>query len=203
MTTMTVRDQKNLFPELVDADSVGGEAIVVDQTYWGYIIHRANQEVTQREIFMNACGVAGIAFIVAALGMWLLPGTAVGTDAFVMKLALSGVVAAVGIQLFWYSGRGGLSEVHVDTKLGEFRQVARSRMGKVTPLGRYGFSEIGGVFLDRSVGGKGKSALLLRYRNTPKVVQVAIGPTALLEKLRDRIGQDILVHRGKVQPNLS
>jgi len=58
-------------------------------------------------------------------------------------------------------------------------------------LGVYGFDAIGGVFIDRREGAM--SELVLRYRNTPQTLHVARGHVLTLERLRDRLGQDLML----------
>ena len=94
--------------------------------------------------------------------------------------------------LIYYASRGVRTEIQVDNKLGEIREIVRNSAGRTSLISKLRFDMIGGVFLDRTNADKGETALLLRFLNTPKVMLVAVGPTEHLEQLRNRLGRDLL-----------
>ena len=59
-------------------------------------------------------------------------------------------------------------------------------------IGRYDFKSFSGLFIDRERGEKGHGALMLRYRNSTTLLEVAYGPLPRIEALRDRLGKDLI-----------
>lgn len=169
----------------------------VDEHYWGYVI-RPLEPVPVRVLVSQAVAwVAGIVLIVATLRLWVFT-VAVG-DLVMIRLALSIVLLGLSACLLWYASRGMRSEIQVDMRQREVREVVRNRTGQPTLLGRYPFGTIGGVFLDRS-GARNQArashaSLVLRYRNTAQMLPVVHGRATDLIALRDRLGRDVIVNR--------
>jgi len=169
--------------------------VLLEDTSWGYIIERKRTGVTANEIIVAGAWALGIALLVSAFGMLVSPVGYDSTETIVMKGGLALLVAAIGVRLVWYSSRGTETELQVDLTLGEVRQVVRNKVGKPTLLSKYAFEDIGSVFIDRRKGLRSNGVLLLRYKNTTKLIQAAIGPVLGLEAMRDRLGRDFLEYR--------
>lgn len=167
-------------------------SVVVSDAYWGYIIASPLADRRWAEVGQTASWVAGMAFMVAAIGLWLLPGASVASDVMAMKFGLSALLGGIASLLIWYASRGVRTEIQVDTKLSEIREIVRNSAGRTSLISKLRFDMIGGVFLDRTNADRGETALLLRFLNTPKVMLVAVGPTEHLEQLRNRLGRDLL-----------
>lgn len=167
-------------------------SVVVNDAYWGYIIASPLADRRWAEVGQTASWFAGMAFMVAAIGLWLLPGASVASDVMAMKFGLSTLLGGIASLLIWYASRGVRTEIQVDTKLGEIREIVRNSAGGTSLISKLRFDMIGGVFLDRTNADRGETALLLRFLNTPKVMLVAVGPTEHLEHLRNRLGRDLL-----------
>ncbi len=174
----------------------------IEEAYWGYVIH-SRQRVPATFILaqMVSWGV-GIVFAVIAIGMWILPAAITGDDLLAFKLGATVPIASVSALFLWFASRGSKIEIQIDTNRGEVREVLRNRAGRSTLLGLYGFDSIGGVFMEREnrqpADKPGEAQLVLRYRNTAQVLRVAHGPEVMLEALRDRLGRDLMVRRGRV-----
>lgn len=208
MTMMTIDANRPAFQELVSPEEAYDgtpDPILIDETYWGYIIRRTTRRMSVQDILMVLSGVLGFAFIFSSLGMWLISGGGVGVGAFSMKLGLSVLWVAIGVQLILYSRRGGVTELQIDNRLGEIRQMIRRRSGRVIPVSRYGYDSISSVFLHRDAGGPDEAAIMLRFHHTNSVVQAAIGPVVAVEALLQRMGRDLLVRpqqgEGSVDPD--
>jgi hypothetical protein len=167
-------------------------SVVVNDAYWGYIMASPLADRRWAEVGQTASWVAGMAFIVAAIGLWLLPGASGASDVMAMKFGLSTLLGGIASLLIWYASRGVRTEIQVDTKLGEIREIVRNSAGRTSLISKLRFDMIGGVFLDRTNADKGETPLLLRFLNTPKVMLDAVGPTEHLEHLRNRLGRDLL-----------
>jgi len=172
----------------------------IQNTFWGYIIVSNEKMGIGPRIAQSMSWVFGGALTIAAIGMFVLPSALTGDGAFGLKLASSTLMAAMAALLFWYVSRGQMSEIQVDTRLGEIREVIRNRAGRPTIIGRYGFDSISNVFLDRSIGGSDRAALVLRYRNTAALVQVALGGIRELEQIKDRLGRDLMISSRNAEP---
>ena len=175
-------------PERFEADY-----FAVDETYWGYIV-RSTEPVPMSVVLLQGLAwLIGIACVVATFGLWLMPTNMTHGGIVGMKLGATVITALSAMLCLWFASRGTESEIQVDTRLGEVREVVRNRAGKATLIGRYGFDAIGGVFIDRASASVARGALVLRYRNTAQTLEVATGEMTGLAALRDRLGRDLMV----------
>ncbi len=83
----------------------------------------------------------GAALMLAAVGLWIMPGSNVSSDVMLMKLALSVTAAGIGISLTHQSKTSKEPEIEIDTVRREVRIVQRSRKG-VENLKRMKFSDL-------------------------------------------------------------
>jgi len=169
------------------------QAFTVDETYWGYIVHKADGPAMPTVILQGLSMFLGASFAAAALGLLLAPHLLTGSTDLMVRGGAAVLFGAIAAYLLWFASRGSQSEIQIDNSLGEVREVVRNRAGKPSLIGRYGFDSIGGVFLDRA-GSKGTSAILmLRYRNTAQTLPVATGTETELSDLKDRLGRDLML----------
>ena len=168
-------------------------AFEIDETYWGYIIKKPEGPASFTMIIQGISMFLGACFAAAALGLLILPQSIAGSADLMMRGGAAVFLGALAAYLLWFSSRGSKSELQIDNSLGEVREVVRNRAGKASLIGRYGFDSIGGVFMDRNAGRNGQTVLMLRYRNTAQTLPVAFGPEKELERLRDRLGQDLML----------
>ena len=166
----------------------------IDETYWGYIVRSTERRSTAAILGNALCYLFGVSMVAAAAGFVLLPSGLVMDDALSLRLALSVCCLILGWSLILYAHRSGRAEFHVDTARGELREVVRNHRGGSHVTGRYGFDAIGGAFIDRSSRAPGGARLVLRYRNTSPMLEVAKGHETQLSPLRDRVGRDLMLH---------
>lgn len=183
-------------------------AVLVEETQWGYVVRDPGGVSLGLVVAQAVSWVFGIVALVAALCIWIFAGPA--TDAGTQALRAGATVLALAFAALalWYASRGLETEIQIDTRLGELREVTRNRAGRPTVHGRYGFDSIGSVFIDRSGrrdgGGRGHGVLVLRLGNSAQLLPVAAAPLAVLEPLRDRMGRDLMVRpRVAVTPGRS
>ncbi len=169
----------------------------IDETYWGYIVRSTEPaSVVLSALQLVAWGV-GVAFCLATLGLWLMPSGVFSGAVLGMKLGASVMTAAVAAFCLWFASRGLDSEIQIDTKLGEIREVVRNRAGRPSLVGRYGFDAIGRVVIETGSARhdirQTEGELVLCYRNTDQKLPVARGAAVRLGGLRDRIGRDLML----------
>jgi hypothetical protein len=188
-------------PVTVPAPVAPSAPFVVEEAYWGYVV-RFNEKPGLLTLLMQGSSwLLGSLLVVAALGLWFAPGAMMTEELVGMRIGLTAILASVGTFLLWFSSRGTLAEVQIDTTRGEVREVVRNRAGKPSLLGAYGFDAIGGVHLERAgiqPGQRGDlpagyAELVLRYGNTAQKLHVVAAPEAMLVPLRDRLGRDLMV----------
>ncbi len=161
--------------------------------YWGYTISSTALPPLSVVVAQTLTWCVGVCFLLAALGLWVVPGqVSTGAD-FAMKLALSSVLGGIAALFLWYASRGARIEVQVDIALSEVREVVRNRAGRPTHAARHAFAEFGAAYLDRKTQVPGAATLVLRFGNTTRVLPVVQGPVAEMEILRDRLGRDLLL----------
>lgn len=188
-------DMPNIVGSVTSASDVPAKtgAFSVDETYWGYIIHKTGRPSLTIVALQVLCMFFGAAFLAAGLGLLLLPDVMSTSVDIAMRAGAAVLFFAFAAYLLWFASRGTESEVQVDNALGEVREVVRNRAGKSTLLGRYGYDAIGGVFLDRSGSSQGQATLMLRYRNTAQTMPVVSGSVDELSPLLTRLGRDLMM----------
>lgn len=175
----------------------------VEDFHWGYAIRNVGQAPILMVLAQTVCWIAAIPLLVLSIGLWIMPGGAVPLlDGF--RIGVTVVLASISASLFWFASRGLESEIQVDLKRGEVREVARNRAGRTSLFARHGFDTIGGVFIDRhslrEALPRGHGMLVIRLGNTAQVLPVASGEVERLEPLRDRLGRDLVVRPRRVTP---
>lgn len=169
----------------------------VSDTYWGYIIKTSAAPLLPLLVGQAMCWAGGIGCLVAALGLWTLPGSSFSGDLMAIKLLGSALLVLLASLLIWFANRGHISEWHIDTARGEIREMLLSRSGRPSLLARYGFDAIGGVVIDRVSQRDhlpaGYAGLMLRLGNSAQMLPLAFAPEAELAPLRDRLGRDMIV----------
>lgn len=167
-------------------------SFVVEDIYWGYTIRSGRGPSLGVALAQAVCFFFGVCLLTAAIGMLALPTLFFDGDLSSMRVGAAALFGAFAAYLLWFASRGTRTEVHVDTSVGEIREVICNRAGKPTTVGAYGFDTIGGVYLEPAKDG-GAATLSLRYRNTSQTVCVAEGTEAQLLGLRDRLANDLMV----------
>ncbi len=165
----------------------------VEEIFWGYKI-RSNLGAPLGLMLAQVISFFfGACLLTAAFGLFVMPSMMFSTDVGAMRIGVAVLFAGLAAYLLWFASRGTKSELHVDTSLGEIREVISNRAGRPSTVGVYGFDTIGGVFLEQAAREDGMMTLVLRYRNTAQTVPVAIGTEAQLMGLRDRLANDLMV----------
>lgn len=167
----------------------------VEEVYWGYMIRSGRGPTFGVAVGQVASFFFGVCFLTAAVGILLLPTLFFDGELGAMRIGSAALFGAAAGYLLWFASRGTRPEVHVDTSLGEIREVICNRAGRPTTVGAYSFDAIGGVFMQDNPE-SGVSQIVLRYHNTDQDVCVAEGSEAQLVALRDRLAHDLLGHAG-------
>jgi hypothetical protein len=163
----------------------------VEDTFWGYQIQSGRPPAMGLILAQSFSYFFGACFMIAAVSIIAVPLMFSGEGVGVMRIVASVLFAAAGFYLLWFASRGSQTELHVDTSVGEIRQVISNRAGKPTTVGAYGFDMIGGIHIID--GHSPNSLLVLQYRDTDQQISVAEGLEAQLIPLRDRLAQDLMV----------
>ncbi|WP_421703955.1 hypothetical protein [Aliiroseovarius sp.] len=163
----------------------------VYQTYWGYVVTEGDRAQSRGKAFERVGKVLGLGCVMAAAGLWLLPGALTGPDIVVMKLALTVGLMMAGAVLIWSAKAGFNDEMQVDLVRKELRVGQRNISGDYRLSAQVGFADIGSVFLMRSKKRGEPARLFLRIGNSDQALEVATGRADFLEPLRERLARDI------------
>ncbi len=167
-------------------------SFTVEDIYWGYIIRSGRGPSLGVAIAQAVCFFFGMCLLTAAAGLLLLPTLFFDGGIGTIRLGAAALFGTFAAYLLWFASRGTQAEVHVDTSVGEVREVICNRAGKPTTVGAFGFDTIGGIYLNTDET-TNSAVLSLRYRNTSQTVMVAEGTEAQLVGLRDRLANDLMV----------
>lgn len=104
-----------------------------------------------RMIIRGVQRVTGAALTIAALGLWLAPGSSWESDVMLFKLILSITAIFAGFGLMSGSARPALPEVEVDTIRREVRLVRRARGAAPVVLEKCGFADLSDAEFDSGI----------------------------------------------------
>lgn len=178
-----------LGPRRVAAEAGETERFAVAEIWWGYVVRSTEGPSPLLVLLQAVASLLGAAAAAAAVGLWAL-GSAPGLMA--MKLGASVVLGSIAALLLWFASRGERAEFHVDTSLGEVREVVRNRAGRPTLLSRQGFATLTAVELVPAGlwRGIGLSWLVLTTAAGDEVTLVR-GAEPDLRRLAERLSRDI------------
>ncbi len=185
---VTLMSEKNLARTVKNCDCAHGVEMP-----WGYIVRSGGRPSNGVRVSQWLSGMLGFSLIIAASSLWIMPGSSFGQDIAVLKYGFSIVLAAIGVLFLWFGTQGACYELQVDISRGELREAVRNRKGQARILQRVPFERIGSVFIDRSSPTPDNQfVLMLRYRDTAEVIEVARAEEEALTMMRDRLARDIL-----------
>lgn len=178
------------------AERAQAMGFIVEETYWGYIVRSTARTPLILRALPGLAGLIGLGFAFLTLGLWLMPDAILHGPVAGMKLALSSLFTTAAAFFLWYASRGTQSEIEVDTRLAELREVVHNRAGRPTLLARYGFDAVSDLTVDPAsrTGARSKSgALVVRDAMSSTQVRIASGSVEALDRLRNRLGRDLMV----------
>ncbi|KJZ20342.1 hypothetical protein TW80_05920 [Loktanella sp. S4079] len=164
----------------------------VEDTFWGYQIKSGRSPALGVVLAQILSYLFGASFMIAAVSILAMPVLFFDGNIGVIRIMASVLFGAVGFYLLWFASRGSQAEVHIDTSVGEIREVITNRAGRPTTIGAYGFDAISSVGIEPQ-SESAVAALVLEYRDSGQRVSVAEGIEAQLVPLRDRLAQDLMV----------
>ncbi|WP_108815938.1 hypothetical protein [Loktanella sp. Alg231-35] len=167
----------------------------VENVFWGYKIRTGRGPSFGVAFGQAASFFFGVCLLTASIGILALPTLFFDGPLGVMRIGSATLFGAASAYLLWFASRGSRPEVHVDTSLGEIREVICNRAGRPTTVGSYGFDTIGGVLVEEDMA-TGLSRLVMQSHNSSHNVIVAEGTDAQLMSLRDQLAHDLLGQTG-------
>lgn len=162
------------------------------ETYWGYIIRCQTCDRSIAILMQWGAAILGVSLLVAAFGLWTMPGSAMSQDVLGFKLGVSTVMGVLGMALVWFASHGTYYEVQVDLARLELREALRTSRGVARVQNRVKFEDVDAVYIDRSAGEGAKARLLVRLAASSKVIEIASDYEENLTHLHARLGRDIL-----------
>ena len=135
----------NAFSEIHDHESEDPVLELIDMA-WGFRIRPADMESNATDAIAEwGLTVLGIAFLFAAFGQWVLPGSLYTGDALMIKFVLTCILGLAGGVTLSVSARGFRPEVQIDRSRHEIRFVSRNPRGRGQVLATVDLEQIIGV----------------------------------------------------------
>jgi hypothetical protein len=142
-----------------------------------------------------ALKLGAAAFLLAAAGQWLLPGSLVTGDVVVMKLVLTAALGATAAILFRFADRGFVPELQVDAALREVRVGTRNLNGLSHARTRIAMHDIEECFARPSSRVEGQMEICLRVAGHAEPVRIAAGSGVDLAAFLERLTRDLRTPR--------
>ncbi len=154
---------------------------------WGFRIRPADMESRTTDAIVEwSLTFLGVAFMVAAFGQWILPGSLYSGDALMVKLVLTCVLGLAGGVLLSISARGFRPEVQVDRLRHEIRFVSRNPRGRGQVLANVDLDQIIGVGITKSLTGRDCHCLIYLI-DGEKPLRIATGTESEIRIIRKRM----------------
>ena len=100
-----------------------------------------------RLVVRSGQSLLGVALILAAVGLWIMPGSDLSNDVMLMKLVLSVVAAGIGISLSHNAKTESAPSVEIDMVRREIRLVRSKRDGS-NDRKRFKFADLDAAEVD-------------------------------------------------------
>lgn len=156
---------------------------------WGYMITSQDGSGLASRLGYLAFRYFGVVLLLAAVGLWMAPGTSMDEGVVPLKLGVSVLFLLTGGVALWSSGNDRRDEMQVDLERQELRRGYRRGNGRFVTVADLPLSDAGDLFLTRM--GQGPSVLYVRRKSSPQALEIASGPEDLLIPLQQRVTQDI------------
>ena len=169
-------------------DSTADEPVLeVIEMPWGFRIRPADMETKASDAMVEwGLTVFGIAFLVAAFGQWILPGSLYTGDAIMIKFVLTCILGLAGGVTLSVSARGFRPEVQVDRSRHEIRFVSRNPRGRGQVLATVDLDQIIGVGITRSLSGQDCHCLIYLI-DGEKPLRIATGSEPEIRRIRSKM----------------
>lgn len=154
---------------------------------WGFRIRPADMEAKATDAIVEwGLTIFGIAFLIAAFGQWILPGSLYSGDALMVKFVLTCILGLVGGVALSVSARGFRPEVQVDRVRHEIRFVSRNPRGRGQVLATVDIDQIIGVGITRALSGK-ECHCLIYLIDGEKPLRIATGIEPEIRQIRSKM----------------
>lgn len=176
----------NAFSEITD-DAAEEPVLELIDMPWGFRIRPADMEASALDAIIEwGLTIIGIAFLLAAFGQWVLPGSLYSGDAIMIKFVLTCVLGLAGGVALSVSARGFRPEVQVDRLRHEIRFVSRNPRGRGQVLATIDIDQIIGVGITRSLSGR-ECHCLIYLIDGEKPLRIATGLEPEIRRIRGKM----------------
>lgn len=186
-----------ILADITAADRATADAppvLDIRDTRWGFVATERSARVGMAQAREFGLKLVAGAFLLAALGQWLLPGSLFSGDVIVMKIALSAALGAAAFVIFRHSDRGFVAELHVDAAMREVRLGTRNLRGMSQVRLRILMHDIEECFA-RPSGDEGLMEICLRVAGHAEPVRIAAGAPSDLAPFLERLTRDLRTPR--------
>lgn len=154
---------------------------------WGFRIRPADMEAKAVDAVIEwALTILGIAFLIAAFGQWILPGSLFSGDAVMLKFVMTCILGLAGGVALSVSARGFRPEVQVDRSRHEIRFLSRNPRGRGQILATVDLDQIIGVGITRSLSGRDCHCLIYLI-DGEKPLRIATGAETEIRRIRSKM----------------
>ena len=154
---------------------------------WGFRIRPADMEAKTTDALIEwTLTFVGVAFLLAAFGQWVLPGSLYVGDAILVKFVLTCILGLMGGVTLSISARGFRPEVQIDRVRHEIRFVSRNPRGRGQVLATVDIDQIIGVGITKSLTGTDCHCLIYLI-NGEKPLRIATGIEDEVRVIREKM----------------
>lgn len=176
----------NAFSQINNSEAEEPVLALIDMP-WGFRIRPADMEAKATDAFIEwGLTILGIAFLIAAFGQWILPGSLYSGDALMIKFVLTCILGLSGGVTLSVSARGFRPEVQIDRVRHEIRFVSRNPRGRGQILATVDLDQIIGVGITRSLSGKDCHCLIYLI-DGEKPLRIATGVESEIRRVRSKM----------------
>lgn len=178
----------NAFSEIETTEPETPVLDVIDMP-WGFRIRPADMEAKSTDAIVEwGLTILGVAFLLAAFGQWILPGSLYSGDAVMIKFVMTCLLGLAGGVTLSISARGFRPEVQIDRVRHEIRFVSRNPRGRGQILATVDLDQIIGVGITRSLSSSDCHCLIYLI-DGEKPLRIATGIESEVRAIRKKMDQ--------------
>ena len=166
--------------------------VTTDETNWGYVIRSPDSNRALAVIKRFLASGFGFLLLLAAIGLWVLPGSIQTQDVVGFKIAVSSMMAIFAAVILWHASQTTKYEFQVNLERRELRVVLRKLNGVALVQNQFSFEDVKEISIAPAATEHAKARLLLELEDNSQAIEAARDFEEHLTRLRNRLGRDVL-----------
>ncbi len=172
------------------APGKASKSIKIRETANGYAVHEVSRQFDLDATLETVLRYSGLAILLAAGALWVIPSNILGTDLMQAKLGLSIALILTGFVFYWLAARGLKTQMCVDSKNRRIVLAYLNNRGRTRHQKTFTMRDLESFYIKRTKNPLEPASLHLRLRGVGEI-KVASGSEEELNALHERMCADL------------